>query len=452
MPVKFKQYEKTEIKFINIKAEKVKKGFPPLFDFIDKTNLSSQDVGKEYFKIQGYNAKFSENDLWKSLFHQLIYKNLIKLHDQGKISTINERKFDDEFYRENEYEINNLLSSLREIDLEEYIKNNYRNSSKRPNAKRQNHREKVLTVARLLENDQILIVMEYLVKDFIHNRRGFPDLMVWNDNEIFFAEIKANSDVLSYRQVNAHKILQEAGIGIVLLTINKSKNAIKRQKKTYTKKRISSTSYKERYELKLDTANKKFEILNESNSKEIMDRFNRQFKDKDFDYFIAFLNVLNNEEIDNLENLTQDISNKVLKEEKLIRHLSIMAKARSLEDKGMYREAVDEYSKSADDKSNHYRLEAYHRMCITYRKLKDLDKEFATIKKVLEDDSIPNGKKLKFKNRIKRKLKKKDYIKTDIVCPNCNDYYLKYKIHNGTGIKMYSCKNCKFVKIEDSYK
>ena len=135
MPVKFKQYEKTEIKFINIKAEKVKKGFPPLFDFIDKTNLSSQDVGKEYFKIQGYNAKFSENDLWKSLFHQLIYKNLIKLHDQGKISTINERKFDDEFYRENEYEINNLLSSLREIDLEEYIKNNYRNSYKRPNAK-----------------------------------------------------------------------------------------------------------------------------------------------------------------------------------------------------------------------------------------------------------------------------------------------------------------------------
>lgn len=444
----FKSYEEGKRISESIKAEKARKGPFPLFNYNNKTELKSLDVGKEYYKLQGYNAKFSENDIWKSLFSLLIYRNIRKLYKLGEISTSNENQFDDEFFRENEMAINRIFKSLMDINLKEYIEEIYENSPKKLTEKLVNYRKKVLTVTERLENNQILIVMYYMVQDYIHNRKGFPDLVVWNDDEIFFSEIKAGSDILSRRQINAHKALQKAGIDVVLLTINKNEVGIRREEYRYERKRKpAKTDYKGRYNLKLEIANDKAEELKELNSEESFKEFNARFIDKDFNYFVAYLNIIDKENIENIDELNID-EEQVLKEEKLVKYLSIMSEAKALEDKHMISEAIEKYMETAEDEDNPKRYAAYNRICICYRKRHDYDNEFEVIKKIVNDDSVPKDKKRGFKRRIERVLKNNEFVESDVLCPKCGENHLKYKIHNKTKTKMYRCENCKYFMID----
>ena len=444
----FKSYEKGKRISESIKAERARKGPFPLFNYNNKTELKSMDVGKEYYKLQGYNAKYSENDIWKSLFSLLIYRNIKKLYKSEEITTSNKKQFDDEFFRENELAINRIFKSLMDIDIKEYIEEIYENSTKKLTERVVNYRKKVLTVAEKLENNQILIVMYYIVQDYIHNRRGFPDLVVWNDNELFFAEIKAGSDILSRRQINAHKALQKAGIDVVLLTINKNEAGIRREENRYERKRKpTKTDYKGRYNLKLETANDKAEDLKEFNSEEALNEFKARFVEKDFNYFVAYLNVLNGENIDYLDELDID-EEEFLKEEKLVKYLSIMSEAKALEDKQMIPEAIEKYMETAEDVDNPRRYGAYNRICICYRKRRDIKSEFEILKKIVNDDEVPKDKKRGFKRRIERVLKNKEYVESDVLCPRCGENHLKYKIHNKTNTKMYRCENCKYFMID----
>ena len=444
----FKSYKEGNLIFKNIKAEKAKKGNPPLFNYNGKEKISSEEVGKEYYKSEGYSAVFSENEIWNSFFNQLIYRNLKKLYALGDITTKNHQLFDDEFYRENETAINKLFNALMDIDIREYIESNYRKSSKKLTEDRIKHREKVLKAAEHLENNQILIVMHYMIEDYIHRRRGFPDLMVWRDDEMFFAEIKAGSDVLSRIQISAHKTLLKAGIDVVLLTINKRKSSFEKQRRHYIHEREpAKTNYKGRYNRKLETANKRSEMLEEYNDDGTLKSFKTSFYDKDINYFIAYLNVLDKEDIMDLEEM--DINeDDVKKEEKLIQYLDIMSKGKAFEDKNMYKEAAEKYKETAEDKENPRRYTAYYRMCICYRKANKHQNEIEIIKEIVNDDSITKDKKRRFERRIEKRLKKKDFIESDILCPKCKEEYLKYKKINKTNTKVYQCENCKHMMID----
>ena len=447
-PPQFKSYPKGKLSFINVKAEKVKTGYPPLFNYKDKRGINSEELGKEYYKSLGYNAKFCENEIWNSFFNHLIYKNLKKSYELGEISTANKDRFDDGFYKENTIAINRIFDSLLDINIKEYFEDIYKDSYNELSENMINHRPKVLIAAELLENHQILIVMEYLIKDYIHNRRGFPDLMVWNDEEIFFAEIKANTDILSRRQVKAHKALNNAGIDVVLLAINKNKNGLRMEEKRYYKKRKpTKTDYKGRYNFLLETANEKAEELKESNSEEALAKFKTKFYNKSATYFIAYLNILNQENIRNLErsNIREE---EVIEEENLIKFLSLMAEAKALEDKNMLREAIEKYKEIAEDERNAGRYEAYNRICICYRKNSDHANEMAVIKNIVNDDQVPKDKKRKFKRRIERAIKKQEYHISNELCPKCNQEYLKYKIYKPTNSKICRCTNCKHTIIK----
>ena len=402
----------------------------------------------EYYKNQGYEAKFSENDIWNSFFHYLIYKNIKKLYELGEITTAKENRFDDEFYEENQIAINKILNSLMDTNIKEYIEYIYKNSSKKLTEEKKEYRLKVLRAAEYLDNNQILIIMEYMIKDYIHRRRGFPDLMVWNDKELFFAEIKAGSDVLSRRQISAHKALLKAGIDVVLLTINKNKTGVQTQKNHYFEDREpAKTDYKGRYNLKLKNANTKSEHLKNFNDDGVIADFKKSFYDKSLNYFIAYINALDKEGINDLKDLYID-DDKLIKEEQLVKYLSIMAKGKSFEDKHMYKKAIKEYNETAEDEDNPRMFSAYYRLCICYSKLHDLESEFAVIKKIVNDDSVPKDKKRGFKRRMEKKLKRQEYMESDILCPKCEEEYLKYKIHKSTNTKMYKCGNCKHIIID----
>ena len=443
----FKKYPKGELNFNNIKVEKAKKGFTPLFNYNNKTMINSEDVGIEYYKKQGFNAEFIENDLWNDFFNILIYPNIKKFYRNSELTTDDKRKFDDEFYRKNEFILNKILISLNGANIKEHIENYYK---KCPNELTEEiiNKSNVLTASEYLENNQILIVMSHLIKDYIHNRRGFPDLMIWDDKELFFSEIKAGHDFLSRKQITAHKILQNAGINVEVLTINKSKKSIENQKNNYTKERKpTKTDYQGRYKLKVENANRKSEDLKNNNTKEVLNDFKKKFYDKDLNYYIAYLNVLNKNDENDLEKITIEEED-VFKEERLIKYLDIMSKAKALEDKKVYLEAIDKYRETAEDENNPRRFAAYYRICICYTRLNKPKEELSLIKEIINDDSIPRSKKRKFKKRIKTRLKKVKYAESDILCPICKKKHLKYKKHYRTNIKMYRCENCRYMVID----
>lgn len=63
---------------------------------------------------------------------------------------------------------------------------------------------------------------------------GMPDLIVFNNNEVFLAEVKSTNDKLSYEQMFQHMYLSEKlDVPIIIVTVNKDKKQINSIKKQY---------------------------------------------------------------------------------------------------------------------------------------------------------------------------------------------------------------------------
>ena len=387
----FKSYPKKALNHINIKVEKTeKKG--RLFSYNGKINLPSEEVAKEYYKNQGYDARFSENEVWKELFYRLVYKKLRIAYHEGKIKECNDNKFDDDFYYQNKDVINQILEDWRNDDLNKILREKEKN----------NPRSKIRNIIKYLEKDQILGVMEYMAKDYIHHRSGFPDIIVWNDEELFFAEVKAKGDVLSKKQIRLHKIMLNLGIDVRLFTINQSKgSALKQQRKYQHEIKASKSQYHERYKEKIEIANKEYAILEDNESRENIEIFKKSMIINGNDYFIAYLIILNDLGVKNLNEISQhknNIDELIVEEEKEIEKLRIMGKGRKLEDKKMFDEAIETYIKL---KTYPHKYEAYKRICICYRKKNNYNDEIRLLNELINDKSIPDNYHSFFKRRLK---------------------------------------------------
>ena len=66
------------------------------------------------------------------------------------------------------------------------------------------HRSEQIQVARqlidILPSGSILEMLRYLVEDYWARRSGWPDLLIFKDNEFFFAEVKSERDKLGKSQ------------------------------------------------------------------------------------------------------------------------------------------------------------------------------------------------------------------------------------------------------------
>jgi hypothetical protein len=69
----------------------------------------------------------------------------------------------------------------------------------------QGHGKAQIKVARelidILPAAAIIEVLWYLVEDYWNRRSGWPDLLVYRDNEFFFAEVKSSGDKLGVNQM-----------------------------------------------------------------------------------------------------------------------------------------------------------------------------------------------------------------------------------------------------------
>ena len=385
--MKFKEYAKGNLEFELVKADYILDNFQPKFDF-DGNNYSSEKFAIENFKLRGYNAFFTENDIWKKLLICLFYKELKRNpNHRPSLSNVNHR-YDDDFFKDNKSKIISRFNYLKGADLAEEIR------GRCPKVD-----YKIIELCNHLKNAQILQVLYDLISNFNVKKRGFPDLFVYNDEKAFFCEVKGNSDSLSYVQVKKHEVLLNAGIDIVIFGINKNRSWVEEQKKKYFNRGLFRRgNFIDSYDSKIYVADKVYSQLID----EGIENFKKDFlKRHDFYAFVGFLNILDDysfdEKIDAIKAPSQELIDLSAENAKKIKQLKTLKESKILEDKKKYREAIELYSKVDTFKS-------YKRIIYCYRSLKDYENELKLIYNGINDPRFTKNDKSFFKGFVNKSI------------------------------------------------
>lgn len=225
----------------------------------DTESLFAEEVATRFYKENGYEVIWAENDYWWTimslLFWDVIFArvegavcisregveyNLNPSDDQYesvfqsfvvKINGMPHDFFSGEFYFNREQIISNRIKELRNADLSEKLKSSYQtNYGKlcRPIEKWDKYSlNQLVSPLQAFSKDIVLGICERLLLDFSSNRAGFPDLLVFRPNESFFVEVKSKNDRISDHQLEWHEYLSEdLGQRVELFLINHSERQI----------------------------------------------------------------------------------------------------------------------------------------------------------------------------------------------------------------------------------
>ena len=428
--MKFKNYSQGNLEFINLNSKINTKSDRPLFPF-EGTYYTSEEFAIQYYKSKGYDAFFCENKPWRKLLKthfKDIFKEFKKVCKQKGYRS---GYYDNEHFTACEDKINEKINYLRNINLADEIKKQKIKSELK---------NKILRICELLDTEQILSIMYFMLQDFNKRKRGFPDLFVFNDNEFFFCEVKANTDVLSAYQVRNHEKLLNTGIDVCLFSINKSETFLKEEKwKYFNEDFYDVNDYKEKYDFKIRTAHKIHKELENNNIDKIKTKFLSNY---DLCTYMGFLNIMkdypHDKKLKTIDNIDEIIINQSKKEGIKIKNLYYLSKGSYLEKRGLYSQAIEEYKNAKD----YY---GYYKLCVCYRKRKDYENEVNLTYYVINNISgIPSDCKLYFKSRAQRFTKNKKRIsvyKTANKCPNCGSDEVVVVLNSRDNLKIRICNN-----------
>ena len=428
--IQFKNYPQGNLEFINVSTRINNKSDRPLFLFEDNY-YRSEEFAILYYESKGYNAFFSENDPWKRLLKTLFKDILKKFKTVSKQKGYKTRFYDNEIFKCCADEINDRINYLKNINLIEEVKKQ---------RIRLRSRDKIFKICEVLDDDQILSILYYMLQDYNNRIRGFPDLFVFNDDEFFFCEVKANTDVLSAYQVRNHEQLLNTGINVCLFSINKSKSYIKEEKwKYFNEDFYDVDNFKEAYDFKIKIANRIHKELEENNINEIKTKF---FSNHDLYTYMGFLNLMkdynHDKKVKTIENIDEVIINQAEKEGTKIRNLRYLSKGLYYEERGLYPQAIEEYKNAKD-------FYGYNKLCICYRKNKDYENEVNLTYGAINDISgIPDDCKIYFKTRAQRFTNNKKRIsvyKTNNKCPICGSNEVVVVLQRRDNLKIRICDN-----------
>ena len=250
---------KHEINCINMFTEQIGTGKKAKFIYNGK-ELFVEEVAIEFYKKKGYNAIWSENDYWGFLYALLFWDIIFLKTDTCISKPMSDPDFEQtyEFYQNSggydmphdffspsfyiyrNTEIKEWMDFLKTADIPRILKNRYEKhylERCRPIEDWNKYSlDELLIAPRVLSNEQFLKIMERLVFSFSDYRRGFPDLIVYNDEELFFSEVKSKKDNPSEEQIIWHDyLLKEVDVPVDLFCVNKTDRQIKNIKNKYDK-------------------------------------------------------------------------------------------------------------------------------------------------------------------------------------------------------------------------
>lgn len=180
-----------------------------------------------YYRNQGFQAFFSENEPWRSLFGLLFWDIIYDTNVQAihnPLQRVPSDFFLPDFYFKRSAQLKSrmALADTREA-IEKMVTETYQEKFGITNVLvswYEGSLEKVLTLISLLTPDQIHAILLEIAYNLRENTRGFPDLLVWNETEYAFIEIKSPTDHLSSRQLHWQHFFAEIGVQSRIVRVN----------------------------------------------------------------------------------------------------------------------------------------------------------------------------------------------------------------------------------------
>lgn len=229
------------------------------------------------YQQNGYKAMWSENDYWWHLMGLLFWDIIFaKIEGAVKVSvngfeeelspsinpiefnryfewTINNNGmpsdfFTNAFYKNRQMLIKNRIKELLNSDIEDIVIKSYNKHYGKNFRMIENWNrfsiDQLLVAVRLVPTENLLKIIERILRNVTDNRSGLPDLIVYNDNTFFMAEVKGEKDKLSEQQRDWISFLETIGIKVQLCLVNHTERQIKHlKKKEEENKRIITISF-----------------------------------------------------------------------------------------------------------------------------------------------------------------------------------------------------------------
>ena len=245
-----------KITFKNIEVTEIKTSGKSKFNYNNK-ELFVEEVALEYYKNKGYAGLFTENHYWWYIYALLFWDIIFMKTDTCTQVPMNHPDFDtlyqftvdingmpmdffkETFYKSRKKSIEKRLNELLTINLNNEIETTYNKhygKNCRPIEDWSKYSlNQLLLASENTTNKQIVTIMKRLIENFSANRRGLPDLTLFKNNKIFFAEVKSKKDTLSTEQIQWHEYLvKNADIPVIIFSVNKTDRQINNFYKKYS--------------------------------------------------------------------------------------------------------------------------------------------------------------------------------------------------------------------------
>lgn len=235
------------LSFVNYDATKLKTQKRGKAKYqVEGLSLFAEEVAINFYENQGYAAMWSENYYWWHLM-TLIFWDEIFTPIEGvfnpfplytRMNDMPNDFFKPEFYQRRKNLIDAKILNLKNANLKAVISNSYKVNYGRicrpiEDWDRYTLEELLIPINRM-DNNAFWGILERLISNFSDNRRGLPDLIVYNENNLFFSEVKSENDRISDKQQEWHEFLIKKEIKVDLFLINHGKRKTDNLIKSYS--------------------------------------------------------------------------------------------------------------------------------------------------------------------------------------------------------------------------
>lgn len=241
-------YLKSQNKFLNDSINNSEIIFKSIFsseinyDALD--NIPIEECVIDYYKQKGFNAFFAENTYWIILFFMIYYYKEFITHFSADKTFINNVHVHgwarNKLADFDEGVIDNIPCLPYHIIMTFFSNITHFSELNYLPCSIDNCLGNVFTMNELLspiyhlKKEQLKLIFRRMTSDFKYYKRGLPDLIVFDDEEFFFVEVKSKKDMPSLKQIMWHKFLsEEVNIKVVLFLVDKSQKQVDNIKKQY---------------------------------------------------------------------------------------------------------------------------------------------------------------------------------------------------------------------------
>jgi len=232
---------------------------------INGNEYFAEEVAINHYKSLGYKALWTENTYWWTLM-SLFFWDVIFAETRGAVSVIiggvqielepGDERFEQlfkqtilmngmpsdfftpEFYERRKSLLKNKIQELQYSNLEQKLSESYKQNygrSCRPIENWDKYKiDELLISVQRVDKGKLIKILERLISDFNNNRAGLPDLVVYDDKDFFFSEVKSEKDKISEKQKEWHDFLSTTlGLKVEIFLINHTEVQIKQVKTLY---------------------------------------------------------------------------------------------------------------------------------------------------------------------------------------------------------------------------